>query len=248
MTQGVPMIAMKDPRNDDKNLWVGWDEYHRLIELLALAVHESGWKFDKILCLARGGLRVGDQLSRIYDLPLAILATSSYREAAGTEQGELDIAQYITMTRGELSGNVLLVDDLVDSGVTLARVQQHLKERYPAITAVRSAVLWYKGCSKVKPDYHVQFLPTNPWIHQPFEEWDTVRPHNLGAWIKRGTAQDRSGYVMRAGTFRVSQSNPSRRGPLGLRFFSCAGSLMREMQACMNGAVTAVWRSLWQGT
>ncbi|CAH2772655.1 MAG: Xanthine-guanine phosphoribosyltransferase (EC [uncultured Paraburkholderia sp.] len=138
-----------------QNLWVGWDEYHRLIELLALAVHESGWKFDKILCLARGGLRVGDQLSRIYDLPLAILATSSYREAAGTEQGEFDIAQYITMTRGELHGNVLLVDDLVDSGVTLARVQQHLKERYPAIMAVRSAVLWYKGCSKVKPDYHV---------------------------------------------------------------------------------------------
>ncbi|AIO31125.1 phosphoribosyl transferase domain protein [Burkholderia cenocepacia] len=180
---------MTDPRNDDKNLWVGWDEYHRLIELLALQVHESGWKFDQILCLARGGLRVGDQLSRIYDVPLAILATSSYREAAGREQGELDIAQYITMTRGNLAGNVLLVDDLVDSGVTLARVQEHLKERYPAVTAVRSAVLWYKGCSKVKPDYHTQFLPTNPWIHQPFEEWDTVRPHNLEAWIKRGRAQ-----------------------------------------------------------
>ncbi|MCF2133589.1 MULTISPECIES: phosphoribosyltransferase [Burkholderiaceae] len=176
-----------DPRNDEQHLWVGWDDYHRLIERLALSVHESGWKFDKILCLARGGLRVGDQLSRIYDLPLAILATSSYREAAGTQQGDLDIARYITMTRGELSGNVLLVDDLVDSGVTLARVQEHLKERYPAITAVRSAVLWYKACSKVKPDYFVQHLPTNPWIHQPFEEWDTVRPHNLAAWIKRGT-------------------------------------------------------------
>jgi uncharacterized protein len=95
------------------------------------------------------------------------------------------------MTRGDLSGNVLLVDDLVDSGVTLSRVQQHLKERYPAISAVRSAVLWYKACSKVKPDYHVQFLETNPWIHQPFEEWDTVRPHNLAAWIKRGTQNDR---------------------------------------------------------
>jgi len=131
-------FSMADARNDEKNLWVSWDEYHRLIEMLALAVHDSGWTFDKILCLARGGLRVGDQLSRIYDLPLAILATSSYREAAGTQQGELDIAQYITMTRGELSGNVLLVDDLVDSGVTLARVQQHLKERYPSVTAVRS--------------------------------------------------------------------------------------------------------------
>ena len=89
MTQQITMTAadlMTDPRNDDKNLWVGWDEYHRLIELLALQVHASGWKFDQILCLARGGLRVGDQLSRIYDVPLAILATSSYREAAGTSR------------------------------------------------------------------------------------------------------------------------------------------------------------------
>src|ERR1700751_5017128 len=149
MIQGVPMIAMKDPRNDNKNLWVGWDEYHRLIELLALAVHESGWKFDKILCLARGGLRVGDQLSRIYDLPLAILSTSSYREAAGTQRGDLDIAQYITMTRGELSGRILLVDDLVDSGITLERVQRHLKERYQAVTDIRTAVIWHKSSSKV---------------------------------------------------------------------------------------------------
>jgi hypoxanthine phosphoribosyltransferase len=177
-----------DPRNDDKHLWIGWAEYHRLVALLALQVHESGWKFDQILCLARGGLRVGDQLSRIYALPLAILATSSYREAAGTRQGELDIAQYITMTGGELHGNVLLVDDLVDSGVTLQSVCAHLKARYPNIAAVRSSVLWYKDRSKIKPDYFVQHLPTNPWIHQPFEEWDTIRPCDLGAWIERGGA------------------------------------------------------------
>ncbi|PLZ02811.1 nicotinate phosphoribosyltransferase [Burkholderia sp. WAC0059] len=170
---------MSDSRNDDRNLWVGWDAYHRLIEQLALAVHESGWRFDRILCLARGGLRVGDLLSRIYDLPLAILATSSYREEAGMRQGELDIARYITTTHGELAGNVLLVDDLVDSGVTLSRVQQHLKERYPAVTGVRTAVLWYKGCSSVKPDYFAQHLPASPWIHQPFEAWDTVRPQQL---------------------------------------------------------------------
>ncbi|MFX5793683.1 phosphoribosyltransferase family protein, partial [Acinetobacter baumannii] len=81
------------PPNDDENLWISWDEYHQLIARLTLNVHESGWRFDKILCLARGGLRVGDQMSRIFDVPLAILATSSYREAAGTVQGDLDIAQ-----------------------------------------------------------------------------------------------------------------------------------------------------------
>ncbi len=178
--------ANVQPQSDEQNLWVSWPEYHALIGQLALMVYESGWQFDKILCLARGGLRVGDQLSRIYDVPLAILATSSYREAVGTVRGELDIAQYITVTRGELTGNVLLVDDLVDSGVTLARVTEHLQTRYPAITGVRSAVLWHKACSAVAPDYAVSFLPSNPWIHQPFEEWDAVRPNHLAAWLKRG--------------------------------------------------------------
>ncbi|MCS6766638.1 MAG: phosphoribosyltransferase [Candidatus Protistobacter heckmanni] len=180
---------MNLPVSDDKDLWVSWDDYHKLIDRLALLVHESGWKFDQILCLARGGLRVGDQLSRIYDVPLAILATSSYREAAGTVQGKLDIAQYITMTRGKLEGKILLVDDLVDSGETLEAVGEHLSVSYPGVTEVKTAVLWYKNCSRVKPDYYVDYLPTNPWIHQPFEEYDTLRPFHLAAWVKRGSRE-----------------------------------------------------------
>lgn len=174
------------PPSDDAHLWVSWDDYHRSIDRLALQVYESGWRFDQILCLARGGLRVGDQLSRIFDCPLAILATSSYREAAGTVQGQLDIAEFITITRGKLEGRVLLVDDLVDSGVTLGKVKTHLEAHFPSVTEIRSAVLWYKACSVTRPDYHVEFLPSNPWIHQPFEAWDTVRPPQLAAWIHRG--------------------------------------------------------------
>ena len=52
------------------------------------------------------GLRVGDVISRVYDMPLAILAASSYREAAGTQQGQLDIAQFITKTGGDIAGKV----------------------------------------------------------------------------------------------------------------------------------------------
>jgi len=171
-----------------KDLHVGWDEYRRMIEQLALQVYESGYRFDSILCLARGGLRVGDVISRIYDMPLAILATSSYREASGTRQGRLDIAEFITMTGGGLHGKLLLVDDLVDSGVTLTRVIEHLKRRFPALTEVRTAVLWYKAASTFKPDYYVQYLPTSPWIHQPFEEYDSLRPHQLAARL-RGVAR-----------------------------------------------------------
>jgi uncharacterized protein len=169
-----------------KDLYVSWDEYHRLIERLSLSIHESGWHIDALLCLARGGLRVGDIISRIYDMPLAILAASSYREAAGRAQGALDIGEYITMTKGTLEGNLLLVDDLVDSGVTLNRVIDHLKQRFPAVTEIRTAVIWYKACSSFKPDYFVDYLPTNPWIHQPFEVYDAMGPEKLAARLRSG--------------------------------------------------------------
>lgn len=177
------------PVSTDKDLWVSWNEYHRAIEALALMVHESGWRFDHVLCLARGGMRPGDIFSRIFDVPLAILSTSSYREEEGTVRGNLDIAKHITMTRGALSGRVLLVDDLVDSGVTLEQVQSHLKTNFPAVTEVKSAVIWCKACSSVRPDFYLQYLDTNPWIHQPFEEYDGLRPHQLAAWMKKGESK-----------------------------------------------------------
>lgn len=170
--------------SDAADLWVAWDEYHHAIERLALLVHESGWQFDQILCLARGGLRPGDVFSRIFDVPLAILSTSSYREEAGTTQGELDIARHITMSKGTLGGRILLIDDLVDSGVTLERVQRHLSKQFPAVTEIKTAVIWYKACSSVVPDFYLEHLPSNPWIHQPFEEYDGLCAHQLAARMK----------------------------------------------------------------
>lgn len=163
---------------DGKHLYVSYDEYHNLCEKLAIKVYQSGWEFDTILCLARGGMRPGDILSRIFDKPLAIMSTSSYRAEAGTIQGRLDMAKYITLPRGELAGRVLLVDDLADSGVTLAAVAERLRG-LPAISELRSAVLWTKAVSTYTPDYFVEVLPTSPWIHQPFEEYDDISIETL---------------------------------------------------------------------
>ena len=164
--------------DDGKHLYVSWDEYHMLIERLALKIAGSGWEFDQILCLARGGMRPGDVISRVFDKPLAIMSTSSYRAEAGTIQGRLDLAKYITMPKGELAGRVLLVDDLSDSGVTLRAVVDRLRGM-PSISELRSAVIWTKGVSSYTPDYFVELLPTSPWIHQPFEEYDGMRPDAL---------------------------------------------------------------------
>ena len=163
------------------SLHVSWDEYNALVERLALLVHESGWRFNQVICIARGGLRVGDVLSRIYELPLAILSTHSYTSDGGTTRGELIIAEHMTMTAPRLGDRVLLVDDMVDSGHTLATVRKELPLRFPHIADVRTAVVWYKAHSVFKPDYYVEYLPDNPWIHQPFEIYDSLRPEGVKA-------------------------------------------------------------------
>ena len=166
---------------DGKHLYVSYDEYHNLVEKLAIKVHQSGWAFDTILCLARGGMRPGDILSRVFDKPLAIMSTSSYRADAGTTQGHLNIASFITTPKGEIAGKVLLVDDLADTGHTLAAVVNQLRTNYPPLTELRSAVSWTKGLSTFQADYSVEDLPTNPWIHQPFESYDAMSPQQLMA-------------------------------------------------------------------
>src|SRR6218665_2950417 len=100
---------------DGRHLYVSYDEYHSLIEKLALKLHQSGWKYETILSLRPGPLPRGDMLTPILHKPLAIMSTSSYRAEAGPVRGHLDIARFITTPRGEIAGKVLLVDDLADS-------------------------------------------------------------------------------------------------------------------------------------
>jgi uncharacterized protein len=155
-----------------QDLDISWEEYHQSIERLAQQIYQSEWEFDRIVCLARGGLRVGDILSRIFKQPLAILAASSYTGADQQERGKLSIASQLTMTDRNLGSRILLVDDLVDSGVTLQQTTIWLRDLYPEIQELKTAVIWYKACSSYIPDYYLTYLAHNPWINQPFEQYD----------------------------------------------------------------------------
>jgi uncharacterized protein len=162
------------------DLYVSWDDYHQNIENLALKLHQSEFKFNQIICLAKGGLRVGDVLARIFDLPLAIMSTASYGGTDNRMRGSITFSRDLTMTTPNLGSHVLLVDDLVDSGVTLKKTLVWLDRKYGFyIEDIRTAVLWYKQCSVIAPDFYVDYLPDNPWIHQPFEKYETMRPEDL---------------------------------------------------------------------
>lgn len=181
MPGNIPQDQIAKEPSEESDLWVSWDDYDKAIETLAVRVHASGWRFDQVLCLARGGLRPGDVFSRIFKVPLAILSTSSYRAENGTVRSHLDIARHITTPVGSLSGRVLLIDDMVDSGITLDAVQRYLHQDFPLVEEVRSAVIWWKSSSIIRPDYHVAYLAGDPWIHQPFEVYDTLSLESLAA-------------------------------------------------------------------
>lgn len=172
------------------DLYVSWSDYHQKIETLALKIYESHWPFNQIVCLAKGGLRVGDILARLYEQPLAILSTASYGGPNNQVRGSVTFSQDLSKTTANLGSHVLLVDDLVDSGVTLKRSIEWLQLRYGFyIDEIRTAVLWYKDCSVITPDYYVDYLPDNPWIHQPFEKYEQMSAQELVASLKTPSGQ-----------------------------------------------------------
>jgi len=162
------------------DLYVSWSEYYQTIEQLAIQIDQSGWQFNQIVCIAKGGLRVGDIFSRLFNQPLAIMSTSSYGGEKNQIRGEIKLSQHLAMTTPQLGNQVLVVDDLVDSGVSLKVTMDWLKKHYAAeIEELRSAVLWRKDCSVIIPDYYIHYLPDNPWIHQPFERYEQMSVQDL---------------------------------------------------------------------
>jgi hypoxanthine phosphoribosyltransferase len=160
------------------DLYVSWSEYQEKIERLAVQVYRSDWDFQQIVCLAKGGLRVGDIFSRLFKKPLAILSVASYN---GEKRGQIVFSEHLSMTTPSLGACLLLVDDLADSGITLLEAHHWLKRKYPHLQEIRSAVIWYKAASLVQPDYYVDYLADNPWIHQPFELYEQMNPEDLAA-------------------------------------------------------------------
>ncbi len=159
------------------DLHVSWEEYHKKTEELAVKVHNDGWQFNQVVCIAKGGLRVGDVFSRLFNVPLAILSVESYNGKSNEvkdQQGQFTFSRDLAKTTPNLGSRVLLVDDLADSGKTLIKSLKWLELYYGFYLEdkIRTAVLWHKASSSFKPDYCMDYLEDSPWIHMPFEKYE----------------------------------------------------------------------------
>ena len=158
------------------DLYIDWAEYNTKIEDLAFKIHKDGYEFNQIVCIAKGGLRVGDVLARIFDVPLAVMSIESYHgDGVKDEQGQIVFGNSLAKTTPNLGNKVLLVDDLADSGTTLEKCVKWL-QHYEGffIDELRTATIWVKGVSSYTPTYYVDYLEDSPWIHQPFEKYEEM--------------------------------------------------------------------------
>ena len=153
-----------------------WETFGTASRDLAEQVVASGFLPDVVVAVARGGL-----------LPGGAVAYALGTKGVGTLNVEFytDIGQTLKdprilpplMDTSELPGaQVLVVDDVADSGRTLALVMTMLADKG---VVARSAVLYTKPTSIIAPDY--SWKTTDRWITFPWSAQPPVDGAHVSA-------------------------------------------------------------------
>ena len=115
------------------------------------------WKFDTIIPIARGGLTLAHLLGEYYD----IRAVYAINTIGYDDTTKLESVKVFNIPELKEAKNVLIVDDIVDSGDTVIEVLSVLRHRYPEVT-FKVASLFYKKSAKIAPDWYMREAET--WI------------------------------------------------------------------------------------
>jgi len=109
------------------------------------------WQFDTIIPIARGGLSLGHLLGEYYN----IREVYSINTIGYEDMQKLDSVKVFNVPELTEAKNVLVVDDIVDSGDTMIEVLKVLHRAYPAVE-FKTASLFYKKSAKIVPNWYVQ--------------------------------------------------------------------------------------------
>ncbi len=127
-----------------------WREIHELARKTADNIKESGWSPDVIVSIARGGLIPGRLISDFLHIKDLVAIKTDHWGLTATKDGKAKISYALNMDlRGK---NVLIVDDITDTGQSLTLSKKHIEERNPE--DVRTATLYHLSNSKYTPDFY----------------------------------------------------------------------------------------------
>ena len=131
-----------------QKIYYPYEEYKQDLKTLISRIDKP---FDAILGIARGGLSMAQMLGEYYDLrEVYAINTIGYED---TEKK--DSVEVFNLPDLKSAKQVLIVDDIVDSGDTLVEVLKVLNQKYPVVTFF-TASLFYKKTAKITPTWYVK--------------------------------------------------------------------------------------------
>ncbi|MDH7563648.1 MAG: phosphoribosyltransferase [Candidatus Bathyarchaeota archaeon] len=146
-----------------------WDQIYTMLLNLAAKIRKSRFKPDIIVGVSRGGWPPARVLSDLLSNPnLANVRAEFYLGVAETK-GEPTLTQRVSVD--VVGKNVLIVDEVADTGKSLKLVKEHIIER--GAKEVKVATVYYKPWSIIKPDFYEK--ETSLWIVFPWEIKETVK-------------------------------------------------------------------------
>ena len=135
-------------------------------------------KFDRILCISRGGLVWARMFSDLLNLPVSHLTVVSYQDLK--QQKETKITEVPATLENQ---NMLVVDEIADSGKTLKIVIDYLHSIN--IYKFKTLAPIIRKFTKPKPDIYLKII--NEWVIFPYEIRETAQ-----AFIKLFTTKDKA--------------------------------------------------------
>ncbi len=145
----------------------GWEKiYEMSIKLFEMIKDE--FIPDVIVGIARGGWIPGRLMSDFFDNEnTANIKIEFYMDIYKTEEKPRIVQPVSTDVKDK---NVLIVDDVADTGESLISAVNHMKEK--GAKEVKVTALHKKPWSKFTPDYFVE--TTEAWVIYPWERFETV--------------------------------------------------------------------------
>jgi hypoxanthine phosphoribosyltransferase len=137
---------------------------------------------DAIVGVSRGGLVLARLMSDLMNIDNVLITKSEYYTGMGKRNAKPQITQEIQRDLAE--SNVLLVDDVSDTGESLVTIKEHILSKRPRSLTV--ATLYLKPWSKSMPDYFVS--KTDAWIVFPweyYESWKLLNSKGGSALVSR---------------------------------------------------------------
>lgn len=153
----IRLAHMENTRN------ISWAETDELVGKLASDIMRSGFKPDCLIGITVGGLIPLALLSKKLNITnVATISAHSYENGA---QKELRITNVPNIDLKDL--NVLLVDEIADSGTTLAEIAKVLRERCGARELKTATLAVRTDTCKTRPDFST--FDADRWIVFPWE-------------------------------------------------------------------------------